>query len=611
MADFYYPTTSDLRAVASSSIINLTEAYVGNKRFKFIWINNESGQDDDESIIIPNDNPPSGRWINAKSPALRFPEQLWATLNKTGSSLADLINRSASDLNSGTLSYLRLPAGSPYVTINEPNKFIRTDTDGKWLLSHIYADDLVGEIPIYKINWNDFDPRTVGAEPTLTFNPLYFLRSPQNDISIKFMSNSQPGLAIPGYGIETDEQARINVIYGTGAGEALEGITPLGGDLSGRHSAAVVNALRNIPLTFFPHDTTGKNGYVLTLNTENQGTPYFYLAPAGSAIGGSLPDITGQTGALQTDGFTVDWTPITITSDQVNLALGYIPYSSYNPLNFISLTSPLTGYVVKSPVEIISTDNLLVALGKLQGQLDSIYPSQIGHAGHVLSTNGNITSWSNSLGPITITTSLINPLITSIRSDLSNTITITHTATNILTFSSTIAATRFNGSGAGLTNIPPSALLMGGNNGQVLSKNGTTWAWTNTGAGLSLASQLTGYVTGIDGTQLTETDTLLQGFQKLQVQVNQKSPILHVEYITGTTVLSAAQNAAIIDSATDCIIFLPPGVNDLIYRLRNIGTGSVTFSPNGSDTVEKQSTYLLLTTNAFDLVFYSGNWYIL
>jgi len=114
-----------------------------------------------------------------------------------------------------------------------------------------------------------------------------------------------------------------------------------------------------------------------------------------------------------------------------------------------------------------------------------------------------------------------------------------------------------------------------------------------------------------DGTQLTEADTLLQGLQKLQVQVNQKSPILHVEYITGTTVLSAAQNAAIIDSATDCIIFLPPGVNDLIYRLRNIGIGNVTFSPNGSDTVEKQSTYLLLTTNAFDLVFYSGNWYIL
>jgi hypothetical protein len=425
------------------------------------------------------------------------------------------------------------------------------------------------------------------------------------------MSDNQPGLAIPGFGIETDEQARINVIYGTGKGQALEGITPLGGDLSGIHSAAIVNALRNIPLTFFPNDTTGKNGYVLTLNTENQGTPYFYLAPPGSVTGGSLPDITGRTGVLQTDGFTVDWTPITITSDQVNSALGYIPYSSHNPLGFISLTSPLTGYIVKSAVDILETDNLLVALGKLQGQLDNIYPSQIGHGGQVLSTNGSVTAWSNNLSPITLTTTTITPCITSIRSDLSNTIFITHSAANVLTFSSAITATRFNGSGAGLTNIPPSALLMGGNNGQVLSKNGNTWAWTNTGAGLSLASQLTGYVTGIDDTQLTETDTILQGFQKLQVQVNQKSPILHVEYITGTTVLSTAQNAAIIDSDTDCIIFLPPGVNDLIYRLRNIGTGSVTFIPNGSDTVEKQTTYLLLTTNAFDLVFYSGNWYIL
>ena len=612
MADFYYPTMDDLRAVMSSSIINLTEAYVGNRRSKFVWINNESGQDDDESIISPNDNPGSGRWINAKAPALRFPPQLWSTLDKSLSSLADLANRSASDLTSGTLSYLRLPAGTPYVTVNDPNKFIKTDANGHWILDNIYPDNLVGLIPIYKINWNSFEPRSVGAEQALSFNPLYFIRSAQGDISIKFMSDSQPGLAIPGYGIESDEQARINVIYGTGAGQALEGITPLGGDLSGLHSGAIVDALRNIPLTFFPNDTVGKNGYVLTLNTENQGTPFFYLAPAGSATGGSLPDITGHTGVLQTDGFSVEWNPVHITSDQITLALGYVPYSNYNPLGFIGLNSPITGYLVRSAVALAETDSIIVALGKLQGQLDHIYPSQIGHAGQVLSTNGNNSAWSNNLNPITLTATYPTPFLTSVRSDLLNSIFITHSAVNVITFSSAIVATSFTGSGSGLTNLPPSAFIPGGSNGQVLVKNGSTWLWSSVGGGgINLGSKLIGYVTGVDSSQLNDTDTVLESFQKLQCQVNTKASSIHVEYITGTTVFSAAQNAAIINSPTDCIIFLPPGTNDLIYRLRNVGTGKITFSANGSDTVEHQPTYTLLTTNAFDLVFYSGNWYIL
>jgi hypothetical protein len=40
------------------------------------------------------------------------------------------------------------------------------------------------------------------------------------------------------------------------------------------------------------------------------------------------------------------------------------------------------------------------------------------------------------------------------------------------------------------------------------------------GSGITLASPLTGFVLGTDGTALSATDTVLQGFQKLQVQVN-------------------------------------------------------------------------------------------
>ena len=42
-----------------------------------------------------------------------------------------------------------------------------------------------------------------------------------------------------------------------------------------------------------------------------------------------------------------------------------------------------------------------------------------------------------------------------------------------------VFATSFNGSGSGLTSIPPAALLAGGSDGQLLAKNGTSWSWTS------------------------------------------------------------------------------------------------------------------------------------
>lgn len=84
-----------------------------------------------------------------------------------------------------------------------------------------------------------------------------------------------------------------------------------------------------------------------------------------------------------------------------------------------------------------------------------------------------------------------------------------------------------------------------------------------------------------------------------------------VEAITGTVALSDAQKIVLINSATDCNVFLPAGVTDTLYRLRNIGAGKVTLVPNGDDTIENATSYEILTVNAFDLIFYSGNWYIL
>lgn len=125
-----------------------------------------------------------------------------------------------------------------------------------------------------------------------------------------------------------------------------------------------------------------------------------------------------------------------------------------------------------------------------------------------------------------------------------------------------------------------------------------------------LATPLTNLSEPVDRSDLTDLDTILNAFMKLQAQVHSKDMVLKIEYLTGTTVLSQAQNAAIIDSFADCSIFLPPGVDNLKYRLRNVGTGRVTFVPNGSDTIEKSSSYILHTGNAFDLVFLNGNWFL-
>lgn len=84
-----------------------------------------------------------------------------------------------------------------------------------------------------------------------------------------------------------------------------------------------------------------------------------------------------------------------------------------------------------------------------------------------------------------------------------------------------------------------------------------------------------------------------------------------VELVTGTTVLTNVQTIILINSPGNCSIFLPAGVNDKVYRVKNIGAGQATFMPYGSNTVENAGSYQLKLMNAFDLVFYGNNWFVL
>lgn len=323
MADLFCANLDQLRAIPTIGLDNLKESYVGSLRRKFIYINNEGGQDDNETVIVPNDSPASGRWICPQATQIPHQIQTWDSIDKSSASLKDLKDRSATDLLSGTLHEDRLPDAVPVFKDKTPVRVITTDKDGNYQLGLITIDHISGDIPFAKINWESFEPHEIGVEEIIKFNPFHFDRDADNNVSVKLMSENQPGLAIPGRGIESDEFGTIKVIYGTGDGEALEGTTPLGGDLSGEHGSAVVDCLRNIPLTFFFNQLQGKDGYVLTLDVKNPNTPFFYLSPKGGSGGGGsdLPDIAGQNGALLTDGTKVYWGKISASMIKPDFAI--------------------------------------------------------------------------------------------------------------------------------------------------------------------------------------------------------------------------------------------------------------------------------------------------
>ena len=104
--------------------------------------------------------------------------------------------------------------------------------------------------------------------------------------------------------------------------------------------------------------------------------------------------------------------------------------------------------------------------------------------------------------PITIQTNGSVPFLSSFNSTAANTVTVTHTSANLLTFSSTISATGFTGSGANLTSLPAGNLtgtLPSGVLGSSTVYVGTTAIALNR-ASASLA--LTG-ITSIDGNAAT------------------------------------------------------------------------------------------------------------
>jgi hypothetical protein len=389
MADIFCSNQDALRQISVSGLDNLTEAYVGVLRAKFIWVTNESGQDDNITVVVPNSNPPSGRWISPQAPSI--PSQIisWNKIDKTGSSVADLETKSIHDLTIGTLRPPLLPSGVPYFATPLPDLILTTNHLGQYQLSTITKDQITGLIPFSKVDWTGITPDYVGAESILYFNPNQFDRDAFNHVSIKLMTDSSAGLAIPGLGIYSDSQGSINVDFGTGSNQAIEGTDPMLGDVSGVHAGNRVDAIRNIPMNFFFNQLVGKNGYVLTLNVDNPNTPYFHLAPGGTGGGETgLPDPTGFDGDfLYTDGAI--WYPKKITQADIGIVPQILSFTTPTSLLEVgqSLVNPgFTASYSEDPLTASLIDNLY----SITASLSNIHSFNSSHS-FTLDVIGSIT----------------------------------------------------------------------------------------------------------------------------------------------------------------------------------------------------------------------------
>ena len=110
METFKLNNLSELRAIDASGFDKngIQFAFILTTRRLYIWIHNVGGLDNDSDIIVPFYNPAVGRWIETKTIPVTHSHG-WSGIDKTGSKLSDLSERSASDIDRGTLDAERLP----------------------------------------------------------------------------------------------------------------------------------------------------------------------------------------------------------------------------------------------------------------------------------------------------------------------------------------------------------------------------------------------------------------------------------------------------------------------------------------------------------------------
>ena len=109
----------------------------------------------------------------------------------------------------------------------------------------------------------------------------------------------------------------------------------------------------------------------------------------------------------------------------------------------------------------------------------------------------------------------------------------------------------------GITSIDGSSASCSGNASTVTTNANLTGDVTSVGNATTLTAAtvtgkaLTGFVLGTDGTALAATDTILQGFQKLEVQSNTKALDSNTAHLTGIETLTGAKTLSAITTVSN------------------------------------------------------------
>lgn len=182
-----------------------------------------------------------------------------------------------------------------------------------------------------------------------------------------------------------------------------------------------------IALEIAIYDANSANGYSRLFLGGTLGTTWTNVS---AQLIGTLPGLqvrfaTNGSYPVIVIGFsTTSWNAV-VCLDTLIVAASSVQ-SAWDSNWSIALTSSESGFTSQQTVSLASSTG------------GTSLPSQTGNAGKVLTTNGTSTSWSSTVNPLTISRSTSGAFISSTRSDITNTISLSHTAANVLTSSAAI-----------------------------------------------------------------------------------------------------------------------------------------------------------------------------
>ena len=350
MSNPLYNTTSQLRQFDVTTITpgEATFAFILASQLMYVWVNNVGGQDDGVNILTPVSKPAIGRWVSVKTPPIQHDHE-WDEVSKDGSTLSDLDTRSATDLNTGTIETDRLPTDAVTLADSpDPLTVLAIALDGSIVQIKINKDYIASNaaIPFDSIDFTGIEPSMVNAESPLSFDKKTFNRS-GNFIKLLPANATDLGGIKVAQGLNIDPNGCLSVDFGTGETQALQGTTPFGGDIEGEHGSAVVSAIQTIPITIESNQVSDKDKYVLTLDSSNPETPFFYLAPAGSSspvIPNDISSFTSNTGTLEigqkviNPTFTVSYDGVPTVISLIDTVNGKLTPGPISPFTFVLST---------------------------------------------------------------------------------------------------------------------------------------------------------------------------------------------------------------------------------------------------------------------------------